>query len=39
MLHGLVLSGGALVLLFTALFSLRAMSANDRAAILPSQAV
>ncbi len=38
MLHGLVLSGGALVLLFTALFSLRAMAANDRAAIPPSQA-
>ena len=29
MLHGLVLSGGALVLLVTALFSLRAMAAPD----------
>ncbi len=30
MLHGLVLSGGSLMLLFTALYSLRAMSPNDR---------
>lgn len=38
MLHGLVLSGGALVLLVTALFSLRAMAAAPGAIVPPRQA-
>lgn len=37
MLHGLVLSGGALVLLVTALFSLRAMAAAESATVPPRQ--
>ncbi len=38
MLHGLVLSGGALVLLVTALFSLRAMAATPGSIVPPRQA-
>ncbi|MFN2316048.1 MAG: hypothetical protein ABR551_07405 [Gemmatimonadales bacterium] len=38
MLHGLVFSGGALVLLVTALFSLRAMAAAPGAIVPPRQA-